>query len=410
MNQELKERLEGLGMTEDQIEKLGPLGVTEEADLAYLKTDDLESIGIAPIRARRIIGEFQNVGQSKTDEPSGLMPELAGTLKNLASAIARKPVTEWSIAELIAGLVTEPENDQLHDELQSRQDYIRARGRTKSVIARKDGEVNPLVSQKYIRALSKGSPVLDQFEAHQLVSPELAFGQKISRWRHPLISEWVITNGVDEAGLTWESKDLPRIRMAIWARDIRRHPLFPRDPDPVNEHSALTSENLVGRWAQIWQAYQLWLEEGNEEPNVNVREGRDGSMPPFAQGDLFQVPPNLPHSISLPDHVLYASVLTTHLTRQEMHELTHEVGERPGSICSGDREDRTYARELVGHLSRRSRVYELIEALYRLYPQVNWAAEFRLVEKAGTGDTIIGSKYALTGNFTGAQINIGDKN
>jgi hypothetical protein len=424
----LIEKLSKLGLDEGQIDKLTKqLGVTEEADLAYLEPSDLEALGVPIVRARRIIGEAVQAGQTKVEETTGLMPGLASALTNLAGALAKKPIGEWSIAELIAGLISEPDNDLLREEIESRNDYVRAHSRTKAILARKDGVVDPITSQKYIRSVAKGGPVLDQFEGHQMVTPELAFGQKITKWHHPLIVNWVITNGVDEAGLTWESKDLPRIRMAIWARDFRRHPLFPRDPDPVNEHSALTSENLVGRWSQIWQAYQLWLEEGNEEPNVNVREVRDaGSMPPF--GSVLEevvssdyIDPRAWWDMSFPQRNSYiqlieglsifdtpqgrASVFNYH---PELRRMRFDPSLSPNIFVSN-----LFVRMDEGqyHMVEGEKRYTLGYLFSFLATQSELGEKWRRFltgQLSGQGgDVVIGPKYVIGGDNRGATFNIG---
>jgi|GEM_PF-4158133 len=58
MNEELKARLISLGLTEDQINAVTELGVTDEADMAFVTDNDLTSAGIKPIAARKIVSVF----------------------------------------------------------------------------------------------------------------------------------------------------------------------------------------------------------------------------------------------------------------------------------------------------------------------------------------------------------------
>lgn len=179
--------------------------------------------------------------------------------------------------------------------------------------------------------------------------------------------------------------------------------LVRREQNSTGRVARATAQSLL---QDMGYAAQVAAQARAERWIEKAEEGHQAQMPPFEDVSdktrRYYPPANLPGQISLPDHVLYASVLTRHLSRGEMHELTQYVGERPGSICSGDREDRVYARELVGHLSRRSRIHELITALYQLHPQVRWAAELGIPdEKAGFGDTV------FTGDARGAIINYG---
>lgn len=59
MNEELKVRLTGLGLTEEQIGKLGTEGVGEESDMALLVKDDIKTItGCGLVTAAKVVAAF----------------------------------------------------------------------------------------------------------------------------------------------------------------------------------------------------------------------------------------------------------------------------------------------------------------------------------------------------------------
>jgi len=285
-------------------------------------------------------------------------PDLSTALTSLANAVAKKPLHEWSIPELIRALTEDPDNDTVRQELERRPDYLRATARTKAVFARQGESVQPDVSHRYIKAVAKGGPILDTFDGCQMVSYGLAFGDLTTRWIHPLIKGSMITNGVDEIGLPWTENDKPRIQMAVWARDIRRHPGYPMNPDPYEGHEQLTAETLSGRWAPINQAYNTWLQEGNDPPNINVREGRPGyGSGPFDSGQVTR-----PVYIGDPTNLIaLRNFIVEHFNIDELRMLIADLGLDYDNISGSTKS--TKALELVTFHKRHGRLPELARAL-----------------------------------------------
>ena len=179
----------------------------------------------------------------------------------------------------------------------------------------------------------------------------------------------------------------------------------------------LRKKNLGGRWERIQASFDRASK--SHDPVVDRaraalfvsphQEGLQAQMPPLgssgATGGGNRAPIDWPKNLEHPQLVSLIEGMAA-FSKEEMIEVARESGvdheDLPYSNLSGLR------RELAGYHQRRNSVAKLMSVLVKHRPQTGWAQVIGIApQKAGTGDTVFGNQYGMTGDFRGANINIG---
>jgi hypothetical protein len=179
----------------------------------------------------------------------------------------------------------------------------------------------------------------------------------------------------------------------------------------------LKKKTLGGRWERIQSSYEravksreALVDQARAELYVTRHEGRPGQMPPFGDAATGgNTPsPDWPKSLTHPQQLALIEGLSV-FTNEELINVSYWSGVDHENLPY--RQISAFRRELVLHHSRHSTIDKLFFALYKVRKTQNWLAVAQIdQEKAGRGDQVFGSQFKMTGDFRGAQINIGDKN
>jgi len=272
MQEQLQERLkEEFNLDEGQIAAILALGIHEESDMALLQETDLT--GIAPIIvARKILAAFKPAQSVVVSEPP---PSAAPAVSGPTQVIVQmdKPVSEMTVPDLLQALESDQTDEDVYDELVTRDAYTIAATKTEDVaVPAEGGGLHAAQTAKYWQFLRKGAPQRT-WQGQRTVTLEKALGRVEKLLYHPLFTNSTIYMGLDEYGRDWSGVDRTRMAAAYWARTTG-HSLFPKDPDPLDVYAELAATELKERWVSIVTDYEEYVEDSGAPISLVVTAER----------------------------------------------------------------------------------------------------------------------------------------